>query len=61
MRANKVHNKRKAEKVAPRARELGEMCRGEMKSSPGVVKLDILCLRLSGGAGRAQVSAPLVP
>ena len=44
----------------------GEMCRGEMKSSLGVVKLGILRLRLSGGgggggAGRAWVSAPPAP
>ena len=30
------------------------MCRGEMRSSLGVVKLGILHLRLSRGAGRAR-------
>ena len=50
--------KEKTEKITPRAREPGEMCRGEMKSSLGVVKLGILRLLLSGGAGRARVSAP---
>ena len=41
--------KEKTEKITSRAREPGEMCRGEMKSSLGVVKLGILHLRLSGG------------
>ena len=40
--------KEKIEKITPRANEPGEMCRGEMKSSLGVVKLGILGLRLSG-------------
>ena len=37
------------EKITPRAHEPGEMCRGEMKSSLGVVKLGMLRLRLSRG------------
>ena len=49
MRANKVHNEIKTGKITPRAREPCEMCRGEMRSSLGVVKLGILRLRLSKG------------
>ena len=41
--------KEKTEKITPRAREPCEMCRGEMRSSLGVVKLGILRLRLSRG------------
>ena len=41
--------KEKTEKITSRKREPGEMCRGEMKSSLGVVKNDILRLRLSRG------------
>ena len=36
------------------------MCRGEMKSSLGVVEIDILRLRLSRGLD-ARVSAPVAP
>ena len=49
MRANKVHNEIKTGKITPRAREPCEMCRSEMRSSLGVVKLGILHLRLSRG------------
>ena len=49
VRANKVHNEIKTGKITPRAREPCEMCRNEMRSSLGVVKLDILHLRLSRG------------
>ena len=49
MRANKVHNEIKTAKITPRAREPYEMCRGEMRSSLGVVKLGILRLHLSRG------------
>ena len=49
MRAKKVHYKRKDRKITSCAREPGEMCRGEMKSSLGVVKFGILRLRLSRG------------
>ena len=49
MRANKVHNEIKTGKITPLAREPCEMCRGEMRSSLGVVKLGILHLRLSRG------------
>ena len=49
--------KEKTEKITPRAREPGEMCLGEMKSSLGVVKLGILRLRLSGGWTRAGVGS----
>ena len=49
MRAKKVHNKRKDRKITPRMREPGQMCRGEMKSSFGVVKFGILRLCLSRG------------
>ena len=57
MRAKKVHNKRKDRKITPRAREPGEMCRGEMKSSLGGVEFGILHLRLSGGWTRAGVDS----
>ena len=49
VRANKVHNEIKTGKITPCAREPCEMCRGEMRSSLGVVKLGILRLRLSRG------------
>ena len=49
MRANKVHNEIKTGKITPRAHEPCEMCRGEMRSSLGVVKLGILRLCLSRG------------
>ena len=49
MRANKVHNEIKTGKITPHAREPCEMCRSEMRSSLGVVKLGILHLRLSRG------------
>ena len=41
--------KEKTEKITPRAREPCEMCRGEMRTSPCVVKLGILRLCLSRG------------
>ena len=49
MRANKVHNEIKTGKITPRACDPCEMCRSEMRSSLGVVKLDILHVRLSRG------------
>ena len=49
MRATKMRNKGKDRTITSRAREPDEVCGGEMKSSLSVVKVDILCLRLSRG------------